>query len=279
MTHHSFGTSAQWFHHDPWIDLHTFGSYHFDFYLPRAYEQVEKDWSLPNPKPTLNSEPAYENHPVNWLDGNGVFIAYDVRQTAYWSVFAGAVGHTYGAHPIWQFYDTSKTPESPTFATWKEALDFPGSIQMKFLKQLIQSRPMLERIPDQSLILAGQKSGLFHIQATRGKNYAFIYLPTRRPVTIKLGIIDGKTIKAWWFNPSTGEATLIDQFKNFGKKSLNRRTFYLHIIGSKLGAVATGCWFWMMLRQNSMNLVNKVWRDVFDLYPASPFLMSENRLS
>jgi hypothetical protein len=216
MTYHAYDSSSHWFHNDEWIDFHMWGSYHSDFYLQRAYMQAENDWNLPNPKPTINGEPAYEEHPVNWLNANGIFLEYDIRQIAYWSVFAGACGHTYGAHPIWQFYDIEKKPESPTYSTWKEALHFPGARQIQHLKHLIESRPMLERIPDQSLITSGQGTGSNHVRATRGNDYAFIYIPTGSEITIQMGKISGETVTAWWYNPRRGESVKIGDFPNHG---------------------------------------------------------------
>jgi hypothetical protein len=44
-------------------------------------------------KPVLDAEANYEK--VHGWD------AFGVRRRAYWSVFAGAFGHTYGAHGVW----------------------------------------------------------------------------------------------------------------------------------------------------------------------------------
>lgn len=211
MTHHAFGSSSQWFHQDEWIDLHMWGSYHDDYYSDRAWQVAHADWSLPNPKPTLNGEPAYEEHPLNWLDDNGVFTAYDVRIIAYGSVLAGACGHTYGGHPVWQFYDSTRAPISLVKTPWRKALLFPGAQQMKWLKRLFLSRPLLDLQPDPLIIVGRGESSSFQ-RAARGKDYAFIYLPTGRPVTINLSAIAADSAVAWWYNPRTGEATRIGLF-------------------------------------------------------------------
>ena len=44
-----------------------------------------------------------------------------------------------------------------------------------------QSRLMLERVPDQSLIAGEAGKGADHVRAGRGKAYAFIYLPNGKP--------------------------------------------------------------------------------------------------
>lgn len=101
MSYHSYPSSSQWFHQDPWLTFHMWGSYHMGRNEPVAYEQALKDYKLSNPKPSIDSEPAYEDHPVNWQPEEGWFTDFDVRQIAYWSAFAGTAGHTYGAHAVW----------------------------------------------------------------------------------------------------------------------------------------------------------------------------------
>lgn len=217
MTYHCFASSSEWFQKDEWLDFNMWGSYHSDFSITRAYEQPYSDWNLPNPKPTINGEPAYEEHAVNWMEKNGTFTAYDVRQAAYWSVFAGACGHTYGCNPVWQFYDKNTKPVTFVHTYWQEALKDEGAFQMKFLKNLIESRPMLERAPDQSIISKGEGAGSNHCVAARGKSYLFVYIPTGYPVTIQMGRISGDSVKAWWYNPRNGEAVMIGQYRNAGQ--------------------------------------------------------------
>ncbi|MGE5449177.1 MAG: DUF4038 domain-containing protein, partial [Bacteroidales bacterium] len=100
MTYHSFNSSSNWFHKDEWIDFHTWGSYHAEVNNTKAYMAAIADWNLPDPKPTINSEPCYEGHGINYdVEDNGVFTSTDVRLAAYWSVFSGCAGFTYGAQP------------------------------------------------------------------------------------------------------------------------------------------------------------------------------------
>jgi Protein of unknown function (DUF4038)/Putative collagen-binding domain of a collagenase len=217
MSYHCFASSSQWFQNDTWLDFNMWGSYHSDFSITRAFEQPLADWTLPNPKPTLNSEPAYEEHAVNWLRNNGNFTSYDVRQIAYWSVFAGAFGHTYGCNPVWQFYDKNREPITFVNKYWMDALNDEGANQLKYLKNLIESRPMLERIPDQSIIVNVIGTGSNHCAASRGKNYIFVYIPTGYPVTIQMGKISGDSVIANWYNPRTGEMKKIGEYRNSGE--------------------------------------------------------------
>ena len=66
--------------------------------------------------------------------------AADVRRYAYWNVFAGAAGHTYGHNSIMQFYDNLS--EEGAFGArylWSDAVHHPGGAQMIHLKRLMQS--------------------------------------------------------------------------------------------------------------------------------------------
>jgi len=57
---------------------------------------------------------------------------------------------------------------------WKEALNAPGASQMKYLKQLMLSRPYFDRIPAQELIADKQGKTYDYLAATKGNNYASI---------------------------------------------------------------------------------------------------------
>lgn len=221
MTYHSFNSSSNWFHNDEWIDFHTWGSYHAEVNNTKTYLAAIADWNLPNPKPTMNSEPCYEGHGINYaIDDNGIFTSTDVRLAAYWSVFSGAAGFTYGAQPIWQFTDETRKKHSPkTYQNWQQGMELPGASQVGLLKKLMESRPMTNLVPDQSLIVAGQGDCGSYSCAIRGKSYAFVYIPTGNKTTIKMGIISGEKVKASWFDPRNGHFTVIGEFKNSGEKS------------------------------------------------------------
>lgn len=213
-------SSSFWFHNESWLDFNICQSGHSMRDLPN-YAMIMSDYERKPIKPCLDSEPRYEEHAVNWKpDINGFFNDYDVRQAAYWAVFAGACGHTYGAHPVWQMYDRPRQPVGFVRFTWKEALELPGAQQMQYLKKLVRSRPYFERIPDQQPV-DSPKVGDEHIRVTYGKDYLFCYLPLGGAVEINSGFISGKKVKAWWYNPRNGEATEIGVFENTGKLRFN----------------------------------------------------------
>jgi hypothetical protein len=211
MTFHPWGggdghSSSEWFHDTDWLDFNLAQSGHARKDLSN-YEIVSWDYSRTPIKPCIDGEPRYEDHAVNWKPQElGWFDDYDVRQAAYWALFAGAFGHTYGCHPVWQMCSPRHEPISFARRPWQEALDLPGAFHMTHVRRLIESRPMLSRVPDQSLIV-DVRSGMEHIQATRGDDYAFIYLPVGGRVEIRPESIQGQRLKASWFDPRAGQAT------------------------------------------------------------------------
>lgn len=218
ITHHPQGgrSSSEWFHKDKWLDFNMLQSGHARFNNPN-YEKIKKDYQKAPVKPCMDAEPCYENHPVDWDPKNGWFDVYDVRKACYWGLFAGGHGHTYGCHDIWQMITPGRNPISSARNYWYEVLDLPGAWDMMHAKHLMLSRPYFSRIPDQSLIADGQGEGTHHVQATRGNDYAFIYIASGQHIKVNMGKISGKKVKARWYDPRTGEAKTIGVKKNRGR--------------------------------------------------------------
>lgn len=223
MTFHPRGrtTSARWFADAPWLDFHTFQSGH------RRYEQRmgNKDYPIPDGteedswmyvdsvrkhspvKPVLDGEPSYEDIPQGLHDADEPkWTDRDVRRYAYWSVFAGSCGHTYGHNNIMQFV----RPGIPGayFADgdakpWWKALDDPGRNQMKFLKRLMLAFPYFERVADSTIVI---NNGVRYdrILATRGNDYLLAYNHTGREMTLDLSRISGQEKNIWTMNPEDG---------------------------------------------------------------------------
>ncbi|CAN5842915.1 glycoside hydrolase family 140 protein [soil metagenome] len=221
MTYHPSGgrTSATWFHEADWLDFNMLQSGHGRRDLPN-HEMITRDYNREPVKPCIDGEPRYENHPINWKPEEGWFDEYDVRKAAYWALFAGAFGHTYGSHDIWQMYQPGRSPISSARTPWKESLKLPASAQMRHARRLLESRPFLSRIPDQSLIVGGQGEGGDHVQATRSddESYALIYISSRKSIVIDLGKLGGESLNAWWFDPRDGSARKLDTFRREGRR-------------------------------------------------------------
>jgi len=179
-------------------------------------------------KPTLDMEPGYENITDGLVGTPGArrILAVDVRRSAYLDVFAGAAGLTYGQGEVYGFaVGGTVTTRWGTAMSWKEALQLPASGQAQYIRRLIESRPMLERVPDQSLIAGDVNTrAVERIEAMRGADgsYAFVYLPSGKTnVTINTGKLSGEKLVAWWFDPRTGEAKQFGTFAKTGTREFN----------------------------------------------------------
>jgi len=208
MTYHPYGqrTSSQYFPNDPWMDFNMFQSGHHSFNQIESWSLATNDWNLSPVKPTLNAEPAYEDIPSGTWSGPR-HTDYTVRKAAYRGVFAGGAGHTYGHSAIWQMNKNGNPGIFGPGCNWDEAMNYPGSLQMKYLKNLMLSRPYFSRIPDQSM-LDGEGIDGDHMRATRSSDgsYAFIYFPKETiSKTIRMVNLSGTQIKAWWYNPRDGK--------------------------------------------------------------------------
>jgi hypothetical protein len=117
-----------------------------------------------------------------------------------------------------------RQPVNNPLMSWREAIEQPGARQMQWGRKLIESRPFLSRIPDDSVIVpsnvptAVPGAGTRRSVATRDTDgtFAMVYIPIGRPVAVRLDVIKGPRVKAWWFNPRTGEAREAGEFPNKG---------------------------------------------------------------
>ncbi|MCI0390604.1 MAG: glycoside hydrolase family 140 protein, partial [Acidobacteria bacterium] len=192
------GSSAH-FHNDDWLDFNMRQNGHVTEFNPR-YEQTRVDYDLTPTKPVLDGEPIYEDHPISFRAKElGHSVAADVRRPLYWNLFTGAFGHTYGHHSVWQMWQPGRQPINNPLMPWFEAIDQPGAGQMQHGRRLMESRPFLTRIPDDSVIVTADPAssvpgaGLKRYVATRDSegSYAMVYVPTGRPFEAKMDKISG----------------------------------------------------------------------------------------
>ena len=83
------------------------------------------------------------------------------------------------------------------------------------------SRPLLGRVPDQSLIVGSSLGGGDHIQATRGGDgsYAYVYISSGKPVTVNLNKLAGTQIDA-----RKGKSAYIGRFAKSGNRTFTAPT-------------------------------------------------------
>ena len=221
MTFHPCGacTSSTAFHDDPWLDFNMQQTSHGLAVPTRSWSRIAADYTRTPAKPVVDGEPLYEDHPLDFRAAlNGYSFDAHVRQRAYWDIFAGAVGITYGNHAVWQFYAPDRPPINGPLMYWTAAIHRPGAAQFPLLRRLVESRPYFSRVPDQSIV-ADTLTGADHVQATRGDGYLFVYSAQGRPFDLVMGKISGDSVAAWWFNPRSGDATSIGRFANTGTRT------------------------------------------------------------
>jgi hypothetical protein len=234
VTFHPFGRmqSSTWFHNESWLDFNMFQSGHQRYDQGEGdanrkgednWRYVQEDYAKTPIKPTIDGEPSYENIPQGLHDPQEPYWqAHHIRRYAYWSVFAGSFGHTYGNNAVMQMHkpDGTKGSYGPR-NFWFKAIHDSGARHMQYVKALLLSRPFFERIPDQSLVAGEPGFQHDYVIATRGIDYLFVYDYSGRKFKINMGIISGSTVKAWWFNPRNGNASLIGTFENSGTQTFD----------------------------------------------------------
>ena len=209
--------SAQWFQQESWLDFNMFQTGHCRH--TAVYDKMQTVYTMQPVKPVIDAEPIYEDHPVCFnVKEYGTSNAYDVRMAAYLDLFSGAFGHTYGCHDIWQMYSAKNEAVNGPHIFWPEAMELPGAKQMIYIRKLIESHPIPDRIPDQSLIKESNYTAGERIQATRGNDFIFVYAATGKTFTVLLEKIKGDKLRAYWFNPKDGKATADEIIDNRGSR-------------------------------------------------------------
>lgn len=209
-------TSSTYFHDEPFLSFNMIQSSQGGNTREGAanWRMIDSDYRRSPPKPVIDGEATYEGKATaetpDW-DGFGV------RRRAYWSVFAGAFGHTYGARRVFYFEED-----------WRAAMHLEGAVSMIHLRRLMESRPMLGRIPDAALVIdpvtpdratcnpAPIPCGVpDHVQASRDADgrFAMIYVPGgQRSVTVDPRRLSGRQLVAWWYDPRDGRAHRIGRY-------------------------------------------------------------------
>jgi hypothetical protein len=217
VSYHGHGqtSSSFWYHKADWLDFNSIQSGHG--WAAKTYRFVDKDYGLLPAKPTVDMEPPYENHPTGAKTPR--IDSHQVRQGAYWNMLAGSAGHGYGALDLFWLYKDSDGPFPRNgFQPWRKALAYEGARQMGLMRRLFELRPWYRLVPDQTVIAAGQGEGDDLVRAARADDGSFLiaYLPTGKPVSIKMDKVAAKVVKAQWYDPREGTWRAIGSFAGTG---------------------------------------------------------------
>lgn len=234
VAYHPFGrtSSSLWFHNEPWLDMNLFQSGHrrYDqaslgewddnaeretFFGEDNWKYVDRDLSYDIVKPTLDAEPSYEGIPQGLHNPrNPYWEEWDVRRYAYWSVFAGAAGHTYGSNAIMQFYDDfNERGAYGVRELWQDAMHHPGCAQLGYLKNLMESVDFINGKADDSLLLFGQKERYHRISVFAGEDYILCYDYMGDEFLLDLRRFQNMALDAWWMDPRNNSLSYITTIK------------------------------------------------------------------
>ncbi|RBP51228.1 glycoside hydrolase family 140 protein [Arenicella xantha] len=203
------GQSSAQLHDAKWLDFHMSQTSHAGRNLDTGL-YAERDLALKPLRPTLDGEPRYEGIPVGFYlkDHNRLerFDDDDVRQAAWWSVMAGACGHTYGNNNIWQMWQAGREPAIGANIPWWEALDHPGAMQLGFMRRFMEANRFHTLLPDQSLVVDGPLRGPAKIRAMRSvdRSRIIVYSPMGEAFTLDQSQLNAVRSKKYWFDPRYG---------------------------------------------------------------------------
>lgn len=210
METNEFSTMSYWSDDEAWISLILLQSGHG--LMTANYWQVRAEYERTNPMPVLDAESAYERMPMNWPQLFPLHGDWIVRKRAYWSVLAGAFGHTYGHASVWCMISEKERNEVLS-ASWYDALTHPGAEQMKILRDFVESLSFERWVPAQSMLAhsstCGQECLDQHKQAAldRDGEFAVVYFTDGGSERVNLAHLSTPDVIGVWFNPRTGEVT------------------------------------------------------------------------
>ena len=150
----------------------------------------------------------------DWYEGEHAMSELQLREEAYWEVLSGCyLGRFFGNNAIW----TMGGPKNTMGQTWESQLGSAGTLVQQYLGQLMRSREHWLMIPDlnNTVLTAGYGSSTTISVAARSTDgqTIIVYVPNGylTTITVDMAKITSKKdrTKCWWFNPSSGIASLI----------------------------------------------------------------------
>ncbi len=218
ITFHPRGrtSSSDWFHKEDWLDFNIFQSGHRAYYQDTIakekrhygednWKYMNDDYALQPTKPSFDAEPSYEDIPYGLHKADQPYWnAAEIRRYAYWSVFAGACGFTYGQNAVMQFHsygdkDSSFFPKQ----NWQAGIQAPGAAQIQHLKKLMLHYHFENMQPAQELVVNnGEKCN--RVAAIASKDVVLFYVYNGRNIKINYEQISWKFVDGYWYNPKDG---------------------------------------------------------------------------
>ena len=217
VTMHPFGRSwvGDEFRDQSWLTFYTYQSGHSADedkvrWLPEGPHT--RDWLQAPPRPIINIEPNYEDHPSYGSDVR--FTAAEVRRASYWSLLVTpTAGVTYGHFSLWAWASQRepvgqaiRRQSEYTLEPWWTVLDTDGSRSMTIARRYFESGDWWRLRPAQGLLLEqpGAEDARQFIAAARSGNgdWTVVYLPIGGAVRLHDVAASGASTR--WFDPRNG---------------------------------------------------------------------------
>jgi hypothetical protein len=194
--------SSSFIHEEKWLDFNSMQTWKS---VELIYPFVTKDYDLTPVKPVLMAEGAYEEGSEYGFDVTPLWV----RRQAYYSYLAGA-HHTYGHNDSWR-----------VLATWKQALDAPGAVQMGILRRIFEARKeWWYLVPDQTIFVeGGQTEGQVLHLSSRHSDGKWLMVYLADPATFAIDrskFTAGPRANAFWIDPRTGDSLPIGAIPDTG---------------------------------------------------------------
>ena len=202
-----YSSMSYWSDDEAWLSFVALQSGHGS--ATRNFAAVEKEIGRDRRRPVIDIEPAYERMPMNWPVLLPLHDDVIVRKRAYWSLLAGAAGHTYGHASVWCMI-SEKERDEVLSSSWFEALDHPGAHQMTIVRNLVESTSFERWTPAQGMLAHADECGDdclgHHRQAARDVDghFALVYLTDGGSERVDLSGLTGEQLFAEWLDPRDG---------------------------------------------------------------------------
>lgn len=180
-----------------WLDIDAIQSGHSRGNTAFMVEAILK--AQKGRRPIINLEPWYEG-----ILGN--FGAYEQRLAFWMCVLAGAKGHTYGAHGLWQMANRDNFMGHWGNSDWRRALSYAGSTHLARAKAFLLKYPWWKIHPNPDRIIPhwdGNHTD-FPMAAEMDKRL-LVYFPKRTSKSTYMfaGSTNSARYELLWYKPET----------------------------------------------------------------------------
>ncbi|MDD3403474.1 MAG: DUF4038 domain-containing protein [Hespellia sp.] len=199
---------SYWSDEEKWIQFIMLQSGHG--LTPKNYEMVKKEYDRDHVMPVWDGEPAYEDMPTSWPVIETFHGTDIVRKRAYWSLFAGSFGHTYGHCTVWCSI-SEKEKNQINVHDWYEAIHSEGAKNIKILRDFLETMKLERFTPCQNVLLVQEANDDVldeHRQACIDAEDGImcVYFPQTKEENIDVSGLQASELKMLWFNPRDGKS-------------------------------------------------------------------------